>query len=48
MTQKRLAAIHPGEVLDEEFLKPLELSQYRSNRLQSCVEPADVALEELP
>jgi len=29
MTQKRLAPIHPGEVLDEEFLKPLGLSQYR-------------------
>ena len=29
MTQKRLAPIHPGEVLEEEFLKPLALSQYR-------------------
>src|ERR1700743_2195152 len=29
MTQKRLAPIHPGEVLEEEFLKPLDLSQYR-------------------
>jgi addiction module HigA family antidote len=29
MTQKRLAPIHPGEVLDEEFLKPLGISQYR-------------------
>ncbi len=24
-----LAPIHPGEILMEEFLKPLELSQYR-------------------
>lgn len=23
------APIHPGEILDEEFLKPLELSQYK-------------------
>jgi len=29
MTQKRHAPVHPGEVLDEEFLKPLSLSQYR-------------------
>lgn len=29
MTQKRLTPSHPGEVLDEEFLKPLSLSQYR-------------------
>jgi len=29
MTQKRLAPIHPGEVLDEEFLKPPSISQYR-------------------
>jgi addiction module HigA family antidote len=29
MTQKRIAPIHPGEVLDEEFLKPLDISQYR-------------------
>ncbi|CAN5376354.1 HigA family addiction module antitoxin [soil metagenome] len=26
---KRLAPIHPGEVLHEEFLVPLEMSQYR-------------------
>ena len=26
---KRLAPIHPGEVLDAEFLVPLEMSQYR-------------------
>ena len=29
MTKKRLAPIHPGEVLLTEFLKPLRLSQYR-------------------
>ena len=29
MTGKRLAPVHPGEVLDEEFLKPLNLSQHR-------------------
>ena len=26
---KKLPNIHPGEVLDEEFLKPLHLSAYR-------------------
>ena len=29
MAAKRLPPIHPGEVLLEEFLKPMELSQYR-------------------
>ena len=29
MTTARLSPLHPGEVLLEEFLKPLELSQYR-------------------
>ena len=29
MTPKRLASVHPGEVLLEEFLAPLGLSQYR-------------------
>lgn len=29
MTKKRLAPIHPGEVLLTEFLEPLGLSQYR-------------------
>ncbi len=29
MTAKRLAPIHPGEILLEEFLKPMGLSQYR-------------------
>jgi addiction module HigA family antidote len=26
---KKLAAIHPGEILNEEFLKPMGISQYR-------------------
>ncbi len=29
MKNHRLAPVHPGEVLLEEFLKPLGLSQYR-------------------
>jgi addiction module HigA family antidote len=29
MKQDKLPAVHPGEVLLEEFLKPLEISQYR-------------------
>ena len=29
MTEKRLPPVHPGEVLLEEFLKPLGLSQNR-------------------
>ena len=29
MTTKKLPPIHPGEILLEEFLKPLGLSQYR-------------------
>jgi addiction module HigA family antidote len=29
MKRKKLAAVHPGEVLLEEFLKPLSLSQNR-------------------
>lgn len=29
MARKKLAPIHPGEVLLEEFLRPLEISQYR-------------------
>ena len=29
MSRKRLAPIHPGEVLLTEFLEPLGLSQYR-------------------
>jgi len=29
MPRKRLAPVHPGEVLLEEFLRPLEMTQYR-------------------
>lgn len=29
MTGQKLPPVHPGEVLMEEFLKPLALSQYR-------------------
>jgi addiction module HigA family antidote len=29
MTKKKLSPIHPGEILEEEFLKPMEISQYR-------------------
>ena len=29
MNKEKLAPIHPGEILLEEFLKPMELSQYR-------------------
>ena len=29
MTARRLAPVHPGEILLEEFLKPLALTQYR-------------------
>ena len=28
-TRKRLAPVHPGEILFEEFLEPLKLTQYR-------------------
>jgi len=31
MTRKKLPPIHPGEILLEEFLKPLELSQIVSH-----------------
>jgi antitoxin HigA-1 len=29
MTEQKLAPIHPGEILLEEFLKPMGISQYR-------------------
>ncbi len=29
MSEEKLQPIHPGEILSEEFLKPMELSQYR-------------------
>lgn len=32
MTAKKLAPVHPGEVLLEDFLGPMALSQYRLAR----------------
>ncbi len=29
MKEKKLPPIHPGEILEEEFLKPMQISQYR-------------------
>jgi len=29
MKRKKISPIHPGEILLEEFMKPMELSQYR-------------------
>jgi antitoxin HigA-1 len=29
MIEKKLPPIHPGEILNEEFLKPMQISQYR-------------------
>lgn len=29
MPRKKLAPVHPGEILAEEFLKPLALTEYR-------------------
>jgi addiction module HigA family antidote len=29
MSEQKLAPIHPGEILLEEFLKPMQISQYR-------------------
>jgi antitoxin HigA-1 len=29
MTRRKLAPIHPGEILSAEFLEPLKISQYR-------------------
>ena len=29
MTKKKLPPIHPGEILEEEFLGPMGISQYR-------------------
>jgi addiction module HigA family antidote len=29
MTVKTMEPVHPGEILSEEFLKPLNVSQYR-------------------
>jgi addiction module HigA family antidote len=32
MPSKKLPPIHPGEVLLEEFLKPMDISQYRLSK----------------
>ena len=32
MTRKKIPPIHPGEILLEEFLKPMGISQYRLSR----------------
>ncbi|MBI5025562.1 MAG: HigA family addiction module antidote protein [Nitrospirae bacterium] len=29
MSTRKMAPVHPGEILLEEFLKPLEISQYK-------------------
>ena len=29
MTEERMAPVHPGEILIEDFMKPLGISQYR-------------------
>ncbi len=29
MARRKLAPVHPGEILSEEFLKPMGMSQYR-------------------
>jgi len=29
MREKKIPPIHPGEILQEEFLRPMEISQYR-------------------
>jgi len=29
VTERKFAAVHPGEILLEEFLKPMEISQYQ-------------------
>ena len=32
VSEQRLPPIHPGEVLNEEFLRPMEITQYRLAR----------------
>ncbi len=32
MSNEKVAPVHPGEVLLEEFLKPLGISQYRLSK----------------
>ncbi len=32
MKEKKLSPIHPGEILHDEFLKPMDISQYRLSK----------------
>ena len=32
MSKREFPPIHPGEILQEEFLKPMEISQYRLSK----------------
>ena len=32
MAPRKLAPVHPGEILMEEFLEPMEISQYRLSK----------------
>ncbi len=32
MSTRKMAPVHPGEILLEEFLRPLEISQYRLSK----------------
>ena len=36
MKAKKIAPVHPGEILMEEFLKPLGISQYRLAKISMC------------
>jgi addiction module HigA family antidote len=38
-TKRRLAPVHPGEILLEEFLAPLGLTQYRLAKSLSVPPP---------
>jgi addiction module HigA family antidote len=38
MSKRELAPIHPGEILLEEFLNPMDISQYRLSK-DICVDP---------
>ena len=38
MKTKKMAPVHPGEILMEEFLKPMSISQYRLAK-DMCVPP---------
>jgi hypothetical protein len=40
MSRRKLPPIHPGEILQEEFLGPLGISQYRVAN-ETSVSPSD-------